>query len=68
MADKFRLYVLCPSCGGTGVLHWGTQPGSPGETECPTCKDDPEQPFRIAIFDGLRHIYAGRFEEVEDEE
>jgi hypothetical protein len=67
MADKFRFYILCPSCSGTGLLTWGTDPQTPGTTECPTCKDDIGNPLAPVVYDGLRHVYGGRFEEVEDE-
>ncbi len=60
MADKFRFYKICPKCAGTGVIY-GLE-----NTVCPRCKSE-SPPFGAKIFDGLRHVYAGRFEEVEDE-
>ena len=66
MADKLRLYVLCPCCGGTGLVNWGTAPDQPGTVTCPRCADE-TPPFGAKVIDGLRHVYEGRFEEVEDE-
>lgn len=68
MADKFRFYILCPCCGGSGEVCWGSSPTEPGMCTCPVCKDDPKNPLGPVVFDGLRHIYYGRFEEVEEEE
>ena len=67
MADQFRLYELCPSCGGTGLVNWGAGPGQGGTLECPTCVDDPEDEYAVQVYDGKRHVYVGRFEEVEPE-
>ena len=67
MADQFRFYVLCPSCGGTGLLNWGASPSQGGSHTCPTCADEEGNTLGPVEFDGLRHVYAGRFEEVEDE-
>lgn len=67
MADKFRFFIVCPSCGGTGLLPWGDSPSQPGTKTCPTCEDDPGNDLAPVVFDGLRHIYGGRFEEVETE-
>ena len=41
MADKLRLYVICPCCDGNEL--------------------------DVKEFDGLLHIYYGRFEEVVEE-
>ena len=60
MADVLRLYVLCPSCGGTGKLPWGFNL-EPGDITCPKCQDDPENELGPQEIDGLRHIYYGRF-------
>jgi len=59
MADKLRFYKICPSCGGTGVIH-GIE-----TSVCRRCKNE-APPFGAKVFDGLRHVYVGRFEEVED--
>jgi len=67
MADKYRLFIVCPSCDGTGLVNWGTSPTQGGTQECPTCADDPGNDLGPAVFDGVRHVYAGRFEEVEGE-
>lgn len=67
MADKLRYYIVCDTCGGTGLVNWGTTPTQGGTQTCPTCIDDPENPLGPVVFDGLRHIYAGRFVEVIDE-
>jgi hypothetical protein len=67
MADKFRFYIICDTCGGTGLVPWGESPSQGGNQTCPTCEDDPGNPLAPVVFDGLRHIYAGRFEEVEEE-
>jgi hypothetical protein len=66
MADKLRLYIPCPSCGGTGFLTIGTSTTESGNQECPTCKPN-GAPLGPVEYDGLRHVYAGRFEEIEDE-
>ena len=60
MADKLRFYKICPVCAGTGVIH-GLE-----DLVCPRC-DDETPPFGAKVFDGLRHVYVGRFEEVVDE-
>jgi len=62
MADKFKFYVICPVCNGIGEVNWAY----PNGTTCQRCVDETE-PFGVKIFDGLRHVYAGRFEEVEAE-
>jgi len=62
----FRFYIPCPSCGGTGELSWGT-PNTPGNTTCPTCLDDLGNVLGPKVFDGVRHVYTGRFEEVDDD-
>ena len=62
MADVFRFYSICPVCNGTGDVGVGGEP--PTARTCPRCKDE-EAPFGAKVFDGLRHVYAGRFEEVE---
>ena len=67
MADKFRLFIVCTSCDGTGLLPWGDGPGQGGNVTCPTCEDDPGNDLGPVVFDDVRHIYIGRFEEVEDE-
>jgi len=67
MADKLRFYQPCPSCSGTGLLNWGASPSEGGTKECPTCKTDEGSPLGPVVFDGLRHVYVGRFEEVEDQ-
>ena len=68
MADKFKFYTICPVCNGTGILGIGNDtPGeSDGERTCPRCADE-TGPFGAKVFDGLRHVYSGRFEEVEDD-
>jgi hypothetical protein len=62
---KFKFYKICPVCGGTGKSNTGNNiPGSPiNAPVCPRCRDETE-PFGVVVFDGLRHVYAGRFEEV----
>lgn len=64
MADQFRLYILCPACGGTGLLNWGSSPSQGGTHECPRCQDDEGNPLGPQVFDGKRHVYKGYFEEV----
>lgn len=64
MADKFKLYVLCPSCGGTGVLTWGSSPSQPGSQTCPTCANE-QGALGAKVFNGKRHIYYGRIKEIE---
>jgi hypothetical protein len=66
MADELRLYVVCPTCNGTGVVQWGTAPCEPGPRECPTCKDA-RGDLAPVVFDDLRHIYVGRIQEIDDE-
>jgi len=66
MADRLRLYIVCPGCNGTGVVSWGDAPDHPGERPCPTCCDGDVIPSKV--FDGLYHVYYGRFEEVVEEE
>ena len=65
MADQLRFYVVCPSCGGTGVVNWGNSPSQPGTHPCPKCQQDPPAGPVPVEFDGLWHVYQGRFEEVE---
>ena len=64
MADKLKFYVVCPMCSGTGNIGQNDTP--PSLIPCPRCANE-EEPFGTKVFDGLRHVYAGRFEEVEDE-
>lgn len=67
MANDFRLWVVCPVCDGTAVallnreLHDGedVQP-------CQMCELDEGNPIGPADFDGLRHIYYGRIEKIDD--
>jgi len=59
MADKFKFYEVCPTCAGTGIIH-GLE-----DSVCQRCKDE-TPPFGAKVFDGLRHVYVGRFEKVED--
>jgi len=68
MADNLRFYKICPCCGGTGVLSWGISPTQSGDKICPRCEQskDEEHPLGAINFNGLRHVYVGRFEEVED--
>lgn len=65
MADKLRLYVICPCCGGKGEVPWGESPTEPGMKPCPMCCDGNE--LDVKEFDGLLHVYYGRFEEVVEE-
>lgn len=67
MADELRLYTVCPTCGGSGKVPWGTAPEQPGEVDCPTCADAPGNPIGPKVYDGLRHIYTGRVQEIDDE-
>jgi len=64
MADNFRYYIVCPTCNGTGLVSWGNGPAQSGTQTCPTCRDDPEYVLGPKVFDGLRHIYEGRFEKL----
>lgn len=57
MADKYRFYEICPVCNGTGVIH-GLE-----DSVCRRCSDE-TSPTGAKVFDGLRHVYVGRFEEV----
>ena len=66
MADKLRLYVPCRACDGTGFLNWGDSPSHPGLRVCPECLDE-TPPLGAKVFDGVRHVYLGRFEEVVEE-
>ena len=67
MADKLRLYVPCPTCNGTGKICWGvTEPNRIEFKACPRCADE-TPPAGAKVFDGIRHIYYGRFEEVVEE-
>ena len=61
MADAYRFYKVCPTCNGTGFVVGGFEP-----RVCERCEDETE-PMGTKIFDGLRHIYVGRFEELEAE-
>jgi len=63
MADKLRYYEPCPTCGGTGEVDWETEAGS---HDCPTCVTNPPHGIEVKVFDGIRHVYKGRFEEVEE--
>jgi len=65
MADKFKFYIVCPCCNGAGEVSWGTSPTEGGNRPCPMCCNGYELDSKI--FDGLHHIYYGRFEEVEEE-
>jgi hypothetical protein len=67
MADNYRFYVPCPACGGTGLLNWGASPSQGGTQTCTRCAEDEGNPLGPREIDGLRHVYAGRFAEVEDE-
>ena len=67
MADKFRFYVPCPKCGGSGQIAWGaSDPQHIEYADCPNCLDE-APPFGAKVFDGVRHVYSGRFEEVVEE-
>ena len=66
MADKFRLYAPCSVCHGTGKLSGVVSVTESAEIDCPHCKSE-LPPLGAKVFDGLRHVYAGRFQEVEDE-
>jgi len=61
MATNQRRYILCPGCGGTGLLNWGTSPEENGSKVCPRCAQlmDDEHPLGALIVDGLRHCYDG---------
>ena len=64
MADKFKYYVICPSCHGTGFLQPHDEDNPSGD-KCKNCEDETGA-FGAKVFDGVRHIYAGRFEKIQD--
>lgn len=64
MADKFKFYEICPSCHGTGFLQPHDEEDLLGD-RCNTCLDE-SGAFGAKVFDGVRHVYAGRFEEIEE--
>ena len=60
MADNYRFFVICPSCEGYGVTLLSRELAE-GEVE------DECNPLSPIEIDGKRHVYHGRFMEVEDE-
>ena len=68
MADNYRFFVICPSCEGYGVTLLSRELAEGEvEDECPVCVADPGNPLSPIEIDGKRHVYHGRFMEVEDE-
>jgi len=60
MAERYIFYKVCPMCAGSGVIH-GLE-----DSVCPRCQNE-TPPFGAKVFDGLRHIYVGRFVEIEED-
>jgi hypothetical protein len=64
MATQFNFYVVCPACKGTGNLI-PNDLENPVIKQCDACKNE-SGTFGAKVFDGVRHIYAGKLEKVKD--